>query len=107
MKKITRILTLLSLISVFAITESKAQDIYVSARMNRPSRYEGWERHHPRRPSARHVWVAEEWNARGNSYAYAHGYWAVPPRNGAYWVAGHWKKRGYKPGYYWARGHWG
>jgi len=73
MKKIIRILMLLSIVSLFAVTNTKAQEIVVGVRPV-----------HPRlirrtfRPSPRHVWVSEEWTPVGGTYVYHAGYWALP-----------------------------
>ena len=100
MKKIIRILMLLSVVSLFAINSSRAQEIVVRARLGRP----GPVMARPMRPSPRHVWVAEEWTPGGGTYAYHAGYWALPPRPGAIWVAGHWRHR--HRGYVWVGGFW-
>ncbi|HWZ02872.1 MAG TPA: hypothetical protein VNX40_04620 [Mucilaginibacter sp.] len=109
MKKITRIFTVMAVVSVAAFTQAKAQvDIGVNLQLNRPAAYERNERERPGRPSPRHVWVNEEWtwNGQANKYIYHPGYWMVPPRDGDVWVPGHWKRRGYQPGYKWVPGHW-
>ncbi|HEY8782861.1 MAG TPA: hypothetical protein VIM16_14650 [Mucilaginibacter sp.] len=99
MKKIIRILMLLSIVSLFAVTNTKAQEIVVGVRPV-----------HPRlirrtfRPSPRHVWVSEEWTPVGGTYVYHAGYWALPPRPGTIWVAGHWRHR--HRGYIWVGGFW-
>jgi hypothetical protein len=100
MKKIIRILMLLSVVSLFAINSSRAQEIVVRARLGRP----GPVMVRPMRPSPRHVWVAEEWAPNGGTYAYHAGYWALPPHPGAIWVAGHWRHR--HRGYVWVGGFW-
>lgn len=107
MKKITKITFVLAVVSLSAFTKAKAQvDIGVNLQLNRPAAYERNEREHPNRPSARHVWVAEEWNWEGGRYAYKPGYWALPPRNGAHWVRGRWVKRTHHAGYRWYPGQW-
>jgi len=109
MKKITRIFTVLAVVSVSAFTQAKAQvDIGVNLQLNRPAAYERNEREHPRRPSAAHMWVAEEWrwNPGIRNYEYVPGRWAIPPRPGLVWVRGHWVKRTYHPGYRWVPGQW-
>ena len=98
MKKIIRILSLLSIVFVFSVTATKAQEIVVGVR---PSHEAG---RRPMRPSPNHVWVSEEWTPGGGSYAYHAGYWAVPPHPGAVWIAGHWKN--HPRGYVWVPGHW-
>jgi hypothetical protein len=100
MKKIIRILMLLSVVSLFAVTTSTAQEIVVRARLGRP----GPVVIRPLRPSPRHVWVAEEWSPNGGTYVYHEGYWAVPPRPGAIWIAGRWRHR--QRGYVWVGGFW-
>jgi len=100
MKKITRLLILLSAVSLFAITNVRAQ-IVVRARLSAPARAR------PARPSARHVWVEGEWVGRGATYVHKDGYWAMPPRPGSYWIKGYWqhRRRG-GVGYFWVPGHW-
>jgi len=107
MKKISRTFIVLAVLSLSAFTKAKAQEIGISLEIgHRPPAYEANERHHPPRPSARHIWVAEEWKWQEGKYAYVPGYWALPPRDGAVWVAGRWYKRPYHPGYKWIPGHW-
>jgi hypothetical protein len=100
MKKITRILMLVSAMFLFAVASSKAQEVVVRARLGRPAPVVV----RPVRPSPRHVWVSEEWTPGGGSYVYHAGYWAVPPHPGAVWRAGHWRHR--PGGYVWIAGHW-
>jgi hypothetical protein len=107
MKKITRIVIVLSVVSLSAVTKSKAQvEFGVSVQLNRPAAYEVNERTHPHRPSARHIWVAEEWAPSGNTYVYRPGHWELPPAGRRDWVAGHWAKRQHAPGVRWVAGHW-
>jgi hypothetical protein len=56
-------------------------------------------------PSPAHVWIGEEWEPRGGSYAYIGGHWAAPPHPGWIWVPGHWKRYG-RNGEGWVRGRW-
>jgi hypothetical protein len=108
MKKISRILIVLAVVSLAAFTKAKAQEIGISLAIgHRPAAYEAVERNHPPRPSGRHIWVAEEWTWRNGAYVYVPGYWSLPPRAGGYWVKGHWYKRPNAPGYKWIPGHWG
>lgn len=98
MKKITKILMLCAVLSLFAVTKNYAQEIVVRARL-----------HHrvdvrPVRPSVRHVWVSAEWVPVRGRYEYRAGYWAIPPRRGLIWVDGHWIHR--RHGYVWIPGHW-
>jgi hypothetical protein len=55
-------------------------------------------------PGPGYVWVpgCYDWGPRG--YAYAPGYWAVPPYAGAVWVGPRWV--GYGHHRYWAHGYW-
>jgi hypothetical protein len=107
MKKITKILFVFAVVTLAAFTKANAQvDIGVNLRLNRPAAYENNERVHPNRPSARHVWVAEEWVWEGGRYTYKPGYWALPPRDRAVWIKGQWVKREYRAGYKWTPGHW-
>src|SRR5476651_1909202 len=100
MKKIIRIFTVLSVVTLFAVTSSSAQ-IVVKARIGRPRDVVVVK---PERPSPRHVWVSEEYAPSGNTYVYQKGYWAVPPQPGHVWVAGRWNSR--RHGYVWIAGHW-
>ena len=100
MKSLKKFLFAFIVVSVFAITESKAQ-IVVSIRPPRPR---GVVIVRPPRPSPAHVWVSEEWTPAGGTYAYHAGYWAVPPRPGAIWIAGHWRNT--RGGSIWIAGHW-
>jgi hypothetical protein len=98
MKKIVRILALLSIVLVFAVTSSNAQEIVIGVR---PNHVMG---RRPDRPSRDHVWVADEWTPSGGTYVVREGHWEVPPRHGAVWVEGHWKN--HPRGYVWVPGHW-
>jgi len=98
MKKVVRILTALSIVLLFAISNSKAQEVVIGVRpgpvvVRRPFR-----------PSPRHVWVAPEYVISGGTYIYKPGYWALPPRPGTIWIAGHWIHRPH--GYVWIAGRW-
>jgi hypothetical protein len=102
MKKISKVLFLFIAVFLFAVADSKAQvSVYVGVRPPRPA---GVVLVRPSRPSPRHVWVAEEWSPAGGTYAYHAGYWALPPRPGAVWIAGHWRHG--RRGYFWVPGHW-
>jgi len=72
--------------------------IEVKVRPERP-RYERSER-----PSPRHVWIEEDWRAKGNSYEFSGGRWAEPPHRHARWIPGHWKET--PRGHMWKEGHW-
>jgi hypothetical protein len=100
MKKIIRVLMLLTAVTVFAVTNSNAQ-VVVRVRPERPGAVVV---RRPFRPSPRHVWVAEEWTPAGGTYVYHGGYWAVPPRPGAIWVTGRWRHS--HRGYVWVGGYW-
>jgi len=56
-------------------------------------------------PSPRHIWVNEEWEPRGNSYAFVGGHWVEPVRAKATWAPGHWREKK-KQGWVWVPGHW-
>ena len=96
MKNIKKLLLILS-IALFCASGSFAQ-IYVHVRPVVP--------HYVRieAPSPRHVWIDEEWEPRGGSYAFVGGHWAEPPYAGATWVPGRWAH--HDRGEYWIRGHW-
>jgi hypothetical protein len=100
MKKITRILLLLAVASLFAITNAQAQ-IVIRARLSAPVTVR------PARPSAGHIWVNDEWVVQGGTYVHRDGYWALPPRPGSTWIKGYWqhRRRGGE-GYFWVPGHW-
>jgi len=98
MKKLSRILILLSVVSLFAIADSYAQDVVVRVR----------PRHvfvaRPHRPSGAHIWVGEEWAPERGTYVYHSGHWVVPAHPGAIWVSGHWRHS--FRGWIWIPGHW-
>jgi hypothetical protein len=58
----------------------------------------------PVAPSPRHVWIDEEWEARGGTYVAVGGHWAEPPHPGWVWVAGRWRHGPH--GEWWVSGHW-
>ena len=58
----------------------------------------------PVAPSPRHVWIDEEWEARGGTYVAVGGHWAEPPHSGWAWVPGHWAHE--RRGDWWVAGHW-
>ncbi len=101
MKRIVRILIVLSIMGAFAVENSAAQQLIVRVPERRPGMVIFRK---PHRPSPRHVWVDEEWTPAGPRYAYHQGYWVVPPRPGTAWVSGHWGRQG--RGYFWVPGHW-
>jgi hypothetical protein len=100
MKKITKILMLLSIVSLFAVASAQAQ-IVVHARLY------AHERARPPRPARGQVWVYGEWQPRGNTYVHVDGHWAAPPRQNSYWIKGYWQHRRHGGrGYFWVPGHW-
>lgn len=99
MKNISKILMLSAIFLVMAVSNSKAQEIIVRTRPFLPGVLI-----RPICPSNRHVWVADEYVADGRGYAYRRGYWAIPPRHGAIWIAGRWESRPY--GHVWISGRW-
>jgi hypothetical protein len=58
----------------------------------------------PPPPPVRWVWVGGHHRWDGARYVWVPGYYAHPPRAGAFWVPGHWAHRG--GGYVWVEGHW-
>jgi len=96
MKKIAKVFIVLMVLSL-GVSEGYAQIVvrvrpeHVVVRRSPP-------------PSPHHVWIEEDWVPQGRSYAWRGGYWAVPPRQGAVFVPGHWKNRRF--GYVWIPGHW-
>lgn len=101
MKKVTRILMVLLIASMFAFENSQAQQLVVRIIPRRPGMT---IIHRPHRPSPRHVWVDEEWTPARTTYAYHRGYWALPPSPGRVWITGHWSHGG--RGFFWVPGHW-
>lgn len=99
MKKTTKLLMLLALLTLGALASANAQ-IIVRVRPARPAVVV--ER--PVAPSPRHVWVEEEWVPHGDHYVWHGGYWALPPRRHAVYVPGHWDRRG--EGEIWIKGYW-
>ena len=99
MKNIVKSLMLIAIVVVMAASNSKAQEIIVRARPFLPG-----VMLRPVCPTFRHVWVADEYVPVGRGYAYRRGYWAIPPRRGLIWIAGHWENRPY--GYVWISGRW-
>ena len=100
MKKVTKIMFLMGVLSLCAVSNSRAQEIVVHERLHAPV-----VAARPARPSSRHVWVAEEWTPGGGTYVFKGGYWALPPWPRAAWMPGHWR---HKPrGWMWIPGHWG
>ena len=55
-------------------------------------------------PGPRHVWIGGYHRWDGRAYVWVPGRWALPPRAGVVWVAGHWKHGPH--GWYWVEGHW-
>ena len=99
MKKITKVLFLAGVLSLFAVAISNAQQVIISARLHGPLREV-----RPVRPSYRHVWVGGEYVPSGRTYIYRPGYWVMPPHPRTVWVPGHWRR--YHRGYVWAGGFW-
>jgi hypothetical protein len=103
MKKITKILVLVAMVSLFAVSKSKAQ-ISVQLQLTRPPQYENNERLRPNRPSPNHVWISEEWVPNGNGgYNYQPGHWVQLPKE--QWIQGHWVPA-QGGGYTWLPGFW-
>jgi hypothetical protein len=53
-------------------------------------------------PFAGAIWIAPEWEWRGNRYVVVPGYWAKPRREA--WVPGHWVRE--RRMYRWVPGYW-
>ena len=96
MKKIKRIFIVLAL-ALIGYGSANAQ-LEVRIRPHRPVIVR------TERPSPRHVWVNEDWEWRDGNYVSKGGYWVEPPRTGAVWVNGYWK-RGHH-GWRWVPGSW-
>jgi len=105
MKKITKILALLTLVLMFTLTKSRAQEIGVTLQLSRPPQYEQNETVHPPRPTPNNMWVAEEWAFRYGKWVYVPGRWAIPPSPGTYWERGKWRRTN-NGTYVWSKGHW-
>jgi len=92
---------ILILLMVFAAEQSNSQQLIVRVHPRRPGMIIVKR---PHRPSARHVWVEDEWTPGGKTYIYRRGYWALPPHPQTNWIAGHWDHRG--KGYFSVPGQW-
>lgn len=99
MKKLVKVLMLSVALTAFGVTASYAQEVVIGARL-----YHHHRDVRPPRPSPRHVWIGGEWTPNGATYAWKSGYWAEPPRGGAQWISGHWRRR--RGGWVWVPGHW-
>ena len=55
-------------------------------------------------PSPHHAWHDGYWRWHDGAHVWVAGAWVVPPRHGAVWVGGHWKKT--PSGWYWIDGRW-
>ena len=97
MKTSSKFLILLLSVSLFVVTDSKAQ-IYVS-KIPVAAKYKL-----PRQPSKSFVWVSDEWLAGHKKYIYVKGHWAYPPTETSIWVNGIWRKEA--KGYVRVPGHW-
>lgn len=102
MRQLIKIGAIALLLAAGDVTNSDAQ-IVVRVRPNRPSVV---VTNRPPQPTPRHVWVDEDWRARGRRYNWHGGYWTAPPRRypNAAWVPGHWESR--RGGNVWVGGHW-
>ena len=89
----------ISTVIALAISFSASAQIYVKVRPVAPVVVR------TAAPSAAHIWIGEEWEPRGGTYAYVGGHWAAPPHPGWIWVPGHWKRHD-RRGEVWVRGHW-
>jgi len=101
MKKTAKVFVLFAALTLGATALSQAQ-IVVRIRPSRHERVE--EARRPPAPSPRHVWVDEDWKAKGHGYAWNGGRWEAPPREGATYVAGHWNKN--RHGSVWVAARW-
>lgn len=101
MNKFAKTLALLIVMTLAAGANSYAQFV-VRVRPARPVTRVVVRR--PPAPSPAHVWVDEDWTARGGKYVWHGGYYAAPPRRGAVYVQGHWNQT--RRGSVWVPGHW-
>ena len=83
---------------VMAISFTASAQVYVTVRPVAPRIVR------PVRPSPAHVWIEEDWNARGGRYESAGGRWVLPPHPGWVWVPGRWAHA--RRGWRWMPGHW-
>jgi hypothetical protein len=86
------------LLLVIGTAQNGSAQVYVTVRPPAPVIVK------PVRPSPAHVWIEEEWNARGDRYEYAGGRWMLPPHPGWVWIPGHWRRT--RLGWQWFPGHW-
>ncbi|NCI46462.1 YXWGXW repeat-containing protein [Sediminibacterium soli] len=89
------------LTTVFACALSLLQaQIYVTVRPTRPTVVVT----RPAAPAAGYIWVDDEWVPQGKTYVYKAGAWVAPPRSGAVYNKGYWKRN--KKGWHWVPGRW-
>lgn len=62
------------------------------------------ERHRPRRPGRKYVWIPGRWHWNGHRYVWVGGRWSRVRRGHRAWVRGSWVRRG--RGWIWVRGYW-
>jgi hypothetical protein len=93
----TLVKAVLAIMLMFGTYHSGAQ-VFVKVRPQRPH-YDHWAA-----PSHKHIWIDEDWEARGNDYVFVGGRWAEPPRDNDVWIAGHWRRRHHE--WVWIPGHW-
>ena len=98
MKKLSRLFLLVAIMLFCNCVSVNAQEIIIRERPVRP--------HYVRvaAPSPRHVWIDEEWEARGGRYVFVGGHWVSPPQPMMVWMPGHWAAR--PRGEVWIPGHW-
>lgn len=87
-----------SLFSISGFSQDAAPNITVKVKPQVPQYQRGPQ------PSPKHVWIDEEWQARGNQYVFVGGKWYVPPHPNYNWVFGHWKH--HPNGWEWVNGYW-
>jgi len=97
MSNLKRIVVMLAIAVSLGAFSASAQ-VYVNVRPVMPH----YERHAA--PSNRHVWIDEDWEPRGGTYAFVGGHWAVPPHMGMVWVPGRWRQGPH--GWIWIKGRW-
>lgn len=62
------------------------------------------ERHRPRRPGRKFVWIAGRWHWNGHRYVWISGRWSRIRRGARSWNRGRWARRG--RAWFWVRGYW-
>ncbi len=97
MRKSKKFFLALAIMMSTGIFSASAQ-IYVHERPHKPEVTRG------EAPSPNHVWVDEDWHAKGGHYEFAGGHYVKPPHPGYKYREGHWKHS--SRGEVWVGGTW-